>query len=125
MISHSEKELLNEFWDIKDLSIYLKVKVKTLYAMLQEIPHYRIGKLIRFRKVEIDNWLEGKTPKIRDSKSEANSKKRKPLEKGNIHIDNLVRKAIDQTKEEGYNPKYGKPDHVKGLKGKEVGRGFI
>jgi len=40
----------NHFWDIKDLSNYLNVKVKTIYSMVPDIPHYRIGKLIRFKK---------------------------------------------------------------------------
>jgi excisionase family DNA binding protein len=48
----------NGYWDIKDLSDYLKIKVKTLYAMIPDIPHYRVGKLIRFRKEEIDSWMK-------------------------------------------------------------------
>ena len=48
----------SEFWDIEDLSNYLKVKIKTLYAMISDIPHYRVGRLIRFRKQEIDFWME-------------------------------------------------------------------
>jgi excisionase family DNA binding protein len=48
----------NGFWDIADLSGYLKVKVKTIYAMISDIPHYRVGKLIRFKKQEIDSWME-------------------------------------------------------------------
>jgi len=40
----------NGYWDIADLSKYLKVKIKTIYAMVHDIPHYRIGKLIRFKK---------------------------------------------------------------------------
>ena len=63
MKSHSEGRQLtveqcalidSGFWDIEDLSIYLKVKTKTIYAMVTDIPHYRIGKLIRFKKAEID-----------------------------------------------------------------------
>ena len=50
----------NGYWDIRDLSHYLKVKMKTLYALVPEIPHYRVGKLIRFRKQEIDSWMEHK-----------------------------------------------------------------
>jgi excisionase family DNA binding protein len=53
----------NGFWDIADLSSYLKVKVKTIYAMTSVIPHYRVGKLIRFRKQEIDSWMESRRAK--------------------------------------------------------------
>jgi excisionase family DNA binding protein len=53
----------NSYWDILDLSRYLKIKVKTLYAMIYDIPHYRVGKLIRFKKEEIEAWMENKKAK--------------------------------------------------------------
>jgi len=124
MMLHSNKEPVNEFWDINDLSCYLKVKVKTLYAMVPDIPHYRVGKLIRFRKQEIDCWLESKRATIWKGNSQS-KKKRESSEKNNIHIDKLIRKAIDQTREDVYNPKHGKPDHIKGLERKEVNNGSI
>lgn len=64
----------NSYWDILDLSRYLKVKVKTLYAMIYNIPHYRIGKLIRFKKAEIDAWLESKRGNDRDVKIQQRGK---------------------------------------------------
>jgi len=45
---------------------YLKVKIKTLYAMTSDIPIYRVGKLIRFKKQEIDFWMENKRIKALD-----------------------------------------------------------
>ena len=54
----------NSYWDILDLSRYLNVKVKTLYAMIYNIPHYRVGKLIRFKKEEIEAWMENKREKV-------------------------------------------------------------
>ena len=114
----------NSYWDILDLSHYLKVKVKTLYAMVREIPHYRIGKLIRFKKAEIDSWLESKRAKVQDVKTQQ-KEKRKTSESTNTNIDRIIRKTIDQSKEEGYNSNHGKPDHVKGLTGKEVDHGSL
>ena len=118
MTSHSEKELLSEFWDIKDLSIYLKVKVKTLYDMVPDIPHYRVGRLIRFRKQEIDSWMENK--KVNGIKRTNKSRKIR----SNIPIDKLIRKAIDQSNDEVYNPCHGKSDRIKGPK-KEIHNGSI
>jgi excisionase family DNA binding protein len=103
----------NGFWDIADLSSYLKVKIKTLYAMTANIPHYRVGKLIRFRKDEIDSWMENKRVKASDRINKSKNIK------GNIPIDKLIRKAIDQSKNEVYNPDYGKSDRIEGLR-KEV-----
>jgi len=121
MNAHSESE--NVFWDIQDLSHYLKVKVKTLYAMLQEIPHYRIGKLIRFKKVEIDAWMDSRRAAQEDKTWQ--KVERKPTAAANLHIDKLIRNAIDQAKEAGYNPNHGKSDLIKGLMGKEVDHGLI
>jgi excisionase family DNA binding protein len=74
---------------LKQLSLYLNLKEKTLYLFVSKgrIPHYRIGKLIRFRKDEIDAWIE--------------TKKAKPL-KG--QIDKIARSF--------YNPPEGKPGHL-------------
>ena len=107
----------NSYWDIKDLSDYLRVKIKTLYAMVPEIPHYRVGKLIRFRKKEIDSWMEqnrsaafignnGKSAEIKGRLS------------GNCRtdIDKLIRKAIDQSSDETYNHVHGKSDRIEGPK---------
>ena len=118
MTPHSKKEAPNEFWDIKDLSIYLKVKVKTLYAMTSDIPHYRVGKLIRFRKQEIDSWMENK--KINDIQRTNKSRKIKT----SIPIDKMVRKAIDQSNDEDYNPYHGKSDRIEGPR-KEITNGSI
>jgi excisionase family DNA binding protein len=50
---------------IKELSAYLKIKDKTLYYLVERgsIPHYRVGKLVRFKQSEIDAWMETKRAK--------------------------------------------------------------
>jgi excisionase family DNA binding protein len=132
MKPHSESEILtvekftvidNGFWDIEDLSKYLKVKIKTLYAMLPDIPHYRIGKLIRFKKAEIDAWLESKRENVQDIKIQTKNK-RKTSDLANNHIDKLIRKTIDQTKQEDYNSYHGKSDRIEGPR-KEINNGSI
>ena len=112
----------NSYWDILDLSRYLKVKVKTLYAMIYDIPHYRVGKLIRFKKEEIEAWMENKKAKV-DFKTQPR-KKREVSELANSHINRLIRKTIDQTKQEDYNLDHGKPD-LKGSKREEVNNGNL
>ena len=108
------------YWDILDLSHYLNVKVKTLYAMIYDIPHYRIGKLIRFKKEEIEAWMGDKKAKV-DFKTQPR-KKREASESANSHINRLIRKTIDQTKQEDYNLDHGKPD-LKGSKREGVNNG--
>ena len=101
---------------------HLKFKIKTIYAMISEIPHYRIGKLIRFRKEEIDAWLESKRGNIQDAIQPR--EKRKKSDSANNHIDKLIRKTIDQTKQEDYNLDHGKSDRIEGPR-KEINNGSI
>ena len=114
-----------EFSDIQDLSIHLGIKPSTLYTMVEEggIPHYRVGRLIRFKRAEIDAWMEGNK---RDcvAPEKAARKALGPVRKPKIDIDRVVRKAIEGTRGQGYTDPTGKPDQVKGL-GKEVQDGAL
>ena len=51
----------SSYFDIKALSDYLQIKVSTLYAWSAQgkIPSIKIRGVVRFRKDEIDAWLEG------------------------------------------------------------------
>ena len=48
------------FLSIKELSDYLKVKPSTLYswAAKDAIPHYKVHGLVRFKKEDIDSWVQ-------------------------------------------------------------------
>jgi excisionase family DNA binding protein len=98
-----------EFFDIQDLSVHLKIKVKTLYFLAEEdrIPHYRVGKLIRFKRSEIDAWMEGNKKGCVASEQVA-MKALGPVRKPKIDIDRIDRKAIDGTRGQGYTTSHGK-----------------
>jgi excisionase family DNA binding protein len=123
--AENEVNVAQGFFGIQDLSRYLGIKTGTLYVMVEErsIPHYRIGRLVRFRKSEIDRWMEQKQVQCVDPE-EAARKALGPVRKTKIDIDRVVRKAIEGTKGEGYTDPTGKPDQVKGL-GKEVHDGAL
>ena len=114
-----------EFLTIQDLSLHLGIKTSTLYAMVEEraIPHYRVGKLIRFKKSEIDLWMEGNRKECVDPEKVA-MKALRPARRCEIDIDRVVRKAIEGTRGQGYTIPHGKPDQVKGL-GREVKNGTL
>lgn len=46
--------------DVHDLAKYLKVKKQTAYHFVAtlNIPHYRVGRLIRFRLSEVEEWMK-------------------------------------------------------------------
>ena len=112
------------YWDIRDLSNYLKVKMKTLYALVPELPHYRVGKLIRFRKEEIDSWMEQHRGRFCSRDVRSGNHKIGNRGRGNADIGRLIRKAIDQNKGETYNLAYGKSDRTKGPR-KETQHGSL
>lgn len=47
---------------VKTISAFLTVKEKTIYKLVEtgQIPHYRIGKLIRFKIEEVSAWMNSK-----------------------------------------------------------------
>lgn len=46
---------------VKDLAEYIGVGIQWVYerVQLKEIPYIKVGKLLRFRKSDIDTWLDG------------------------------------------------------------------
>jgi len=104
-------EGIREYLTIQQVADYLSIKTSSLYSKIAEIPHYRIGRLLRFRKGEIDAWIETKREDVPEIKTR--SRKKDVPDVGKI-----VRRAIDAAKGTGYNSS-GKSDHsIKGL-GKE------
>ena len=50
----------DEIMTLKDVSEYLKIAEKTLYGYVQKgiLPGIKIGSAWRFRKADIDSWLD-------------------------------------------------------------------
>lgn len=63
---------MNTWLTIAELSLYLNLKPATLYALVSraEIPHYRIGRVIRFKRVEVDEWILTKKARSRKERVE-------------------------------------------------------
>ena len=119
-------EQVDKFLTVSDLAQYLRIKPATIYAMVEsrKIPHYKIGRLIRFKKDEIDQWLEmqkrGDVVKRRKSAGESFlGSKALPG-----HINRIIQGGIDDVIGGDYNHPHGKPDPVKGLR-KEAKNGVI
>ncbi|MEI6608874.1 MAG: helix-turn-helix domain-containing protein [Deltaproteobacteria bacterium] len=90
-----ENRFFNEYLKIEDISDYLNIKKKTLYAMVEsgEIPHFRIGRLIRFKRDDVDLWMEAK--KVIGSNQTVKPKRLFKPNTRNQYIDKVVRKTID------------------------------
>ncbi len=46
--------------NVKDVAKYLNVPVSTIYNLTfrEAIPHFHVGKSLRFKRENIDRWLE-------------------------------------------------------------------
>ena len=49
-----------EIMTIGDLSSYLQISVEAIWRCLREIPSFRIGDQLRFRKTSIEEWIRKK-----------------------------------------------------------------
>jgi excisionase family DNA binding protein len=109
------------FLNVQEVALYLRVRPSTVYSMAgnRKIPFYRVGRQLRFRKFEIDQWAQGLKQSVIDVKMEASkfirSAQRRPI----IDVNRVVKKAIDEAGKKGYTSRYGKSDRIEGL-GKEV-----
>lgn len=103
-------------FDVKQISFYLSIKEKTIYEKVAsgEIPHYKIGRLIRFTKEAVDNWLDscrnGHKPEAEQPKAKRNRKKSSNLL--NNHIDKIATKVIDEEISKYYHTNSGKSDRI-------------
>jgi excisionase family DNA binding protein len=100
-----------EYLTIQDVAKYLSIKESTIYTKVSEIPHYRIGRLLRFRKQDVEAWIESK----REPAKTQQIRTMRPVKTNAPDVDQIVRKAIDAAKGRGYNLS-GKSDHIRGLK---------
>ena len=81
-------ESIGEYLTIRQVADYLSIKTSSLYSKIAEIPHYRIGRLLRFRKGEIDAWIETKKEDV-PQRTRLHKKRTVP------DVNQVVRKAID------------------------------
>lgn len=54
--------MTNEILNVTQLAEFLGVSIDTIYSwtMRKAIPHFKLGKMLRFNKQEIMRWLEAK-----------------------------------------------------------------
>ena len=108
---------LREFLTITELSEYVNIKRSTLYSMVEsgEIPHYRVRRLIRFKKQDVDAWMENHRLEGANVNKKAKGILR-AVNKPATDINSTVKKSIAQIKGNLYTPEHGRPDRVKGLR---------
>jgi len=117
---------LSSFLNVKEVSAYLALKTSTIYSMVEKrkIPCYRIGRKIRFKKSVIDQWMEQQKQEVVEIRVEANKIFKSIEKKGNLDVNRIVKKTIEDVRGRRYNSPQEKPGGIEGL-GKEVDDGII
>ena len=113
------------FLDIDELSRYLGIKKSNLYSRVErrEIPFYKVGRLIFFKKDEIDAFLDKCRVECFDIRKEA-ERVMKGSNRSRLDINKAVKNAIEGVNGKIYTKFHGKPDQIKGLR-KEVKDGTL
>lgn len=50
-------EVIDETFGIKEAAKYLGCKEKTIYNKIKEIPHFKIGRTLRFSRLALDEYI--------------------------------------------------------------------
>jgi len=116
-----DKKPLKDILTIDEVADFLRMKKSYLYAKVEarQIPCLHIGRLLRFKRSDIEVWLE-------ELKAEPVERRRRaaPRSRKGIDVDVIVQRAVAEAKGLRYNSPQGKLDQVKGL-GKEVSDGSL
>jgi len=91
--------MTEKFLTVEEVAEYLSISRATVYQWASEkrIPHYKLGRAVRFKQTEIESWLSEKC-KQEPISIEARTKKilRKPDR--DIDVNMIVKKAIVEVK---------------------------
>ena len=101
-----------------EVAEYLHMKLNTVYSLAEQkkIPHYKVGRLLRFKRSEIDAWMEGNKKEVVDVDKQAKTIVKTARTERDIVP--MVKKVIERETRVAYTPSHGKPDKIEGL-GKE------
>jgi len=121
----SEVHESEKFLTVFEVASLLSVRPSTVYQWVSsgEIPHYRLGRIVRFRRKDLETWVEN----FRKEKMDIEKKTIVIL--GTIgrkdkDTDRIIKKSIAEVKGNRYTSSLEKPGKDKGL-GREGNYGLI
>jgi len=104
-----------KYLNIEEVSEYLGLRKSSLYSRVEagEIPHYRVGRLLRFKLEDVEKWMDEHR-----QENVAVGEARRSVANGGptAHIDTIVKKAIAETKGLKYSPPQRETRPSKGLR---------
>jgi hypothetical protein len=79
-----------------------------------EIPYYRVHNMLRFKQGDVDIWMENHRSENINAEKTAKAILR-AVDKSTRDIDFLVKKSIDEAKENLYTFRRGRSDRIRDL----------
>jgi len=115
-----------KFLTAPEVASILSVKQSTVYqwAKLGEIPHYRLGRVVRFKRKDLEAWIEKHREEKRVDKERKAREILSAIGRETQDIDHIIKKSIAGFKGNMYTFFCGKPDRIKSLR-KEVPDGAL
>jgi len=115
LVSESQEERNNEkglslgFLNVQKVANYLELRKSNIYSLVEKkgIPQYKIGRLIRFKKAEIDEWMAQNKEEIIDVKAEARKVFSSIEKKRDLDVNRIVKKMVDDAKGKRYTFNHG------------------
>ena len=101
---------------IKEVATRLQIKPSTLYAWAAQgrLPCFKIHGLVRFRREDLDQWLEScRTPSA--------VKAAQPVQRRPVDLSRVIARA----KRDAYNPRHGETRQRSSPIGKEAADGAV
>jgi excisionase family DNA binding protein len=113
----SEAFKSEKFWTVSEASLFLSVKPSTIYQWvhLKKIPHYKIGRIIRFKRRDLEAWVEEFRKERVDEKRKAKEILR-AICRETPDIDLIIEKSIEEVRGLNYTFGNGRPDRIKSLR---------
>lgn len=96
---------------IKEVALYLGIPESTLYFWIEtgQMPHYRLGRLVRLKKEDVDAWLQSNRKEVTVMEKKA-IEIPKPIKGPKLYVDEIVRKTIAEARDKEYTLHHcGKP----------------
>ena len=112
------------FMRIDKAAEYLGLKKSYLYLLVErkEIPHYRVGRLIKFKQADLDAWMVGF--RVADKPEGATGKPFRGPKNRPLNLNAIAKKAIAEVKGTLYTDGHEESDRFKGLR-KEASHGAL
>lgn len=56
-LANITSEVIDETFDVSQAAKYLGCKQKTIYNKIKEIPHFKVGRALRFSRLALDEYI--------------------------------------------------------------------